>query len=127
MRSVQRLRGGRADAWRLLQQRGGLMGYVALREMQVGDELRKPGARVPEAASWPNVAAYLQVRELALVPDEQEADIAQAFAEGRMPSLPFAPQTLLHHLAAVAVLSPQAPGPPLVASPDESPAVAAEP
>lgn len=41
--------------------------YYALRDLQVGDTLRKPGDLVPEAAEWPFLAGYIHEGRLAPV------------------------------------------------------------
>jgi hypothetical protein len=49
--------------------------YVARTRLKIGNRYREPGERVPEAASWPNLAVYLDSGQLDQVPivgaDEQ--------------------------------------------------------
>ncbi len=63
--------------------------YVARTRLKVGDTYREPGDQVPEAASWPNLHAYLdldQIEEVPVlgdqVPHRQERAITTLAPEG---------------------------------------------
>lgn len=43
------------------------LNYVALKRMQVGDEVRMPGDLVPEAGTWKNLHNYLSAGYVAVI------------------------------------------------------------
>lgn len=49
--------------------------YIAQKRLRVGDGYRMPGEKVPEAAAWMNVDAYVNRGMLAVVPDEGSESI----------------------------------------------------
>lgn len=57
--------------------------YVAQKRLRVGDGYREPGEKVPEAADWMNVSAYIDRGMIALVPDEGDDAMEVASQKGR--------------------------------------------
>lgn len=41
--------------------------YFALKEIQVGDDLRQPGDLIPEAVDWPYLSGYVSEGKIAPV------------------------------------------------------------
>lgn len=44
--------------------------YVAVVEMRVAGEVRRPGVAVPEVAAWPTLRSLLATHHVAFVPDQ---------------------------------------------------------
>lgn len=67
------------------------MGYIAIRQMQIGGKTRNPGEAVPEAAGWRSLRAYLgtHIKEVpdAEMPDAKPEATPKA-AKPRKTSLP---------------------------------------
>jgi hypothetical protein len=63
--------------------------YIARRQLKVGDSYRQPGDPIPEAATWPNLRAYLEEGHVEAVDVETAATSpASVSAPGREASAP---------------------------------------
>lgn len=79
------------------------MGYVALKPLELSGAVRHVGQLVPEAATWPNLRAWINQGYVAQVADhEVETFIAALREPGAPRATHFAPSSKTPHLYAAA-------------------------